>query len=67
MVTFAEKINEIAFKDGDVLIIGNEANGITEQTQNNAYRRVTIPMSGKAESLNASVAAAIASWEMMKR
>ncbi len=63
----AEDINKVEFKDGDVLIIGNEANGITETTQNNAYKRVTIPMLGKAESLNASVAAAIASWEMMKR
>ena len=31
-----------------------------------AYRRVTIPMKGKAESLNAAAAAAIAVWEMMK-
>lgn len=63
----ADKITEIDFKDGDVIIIGNEANGILDETQKNAFKRVTIPMSGKAESLNASVAAAIASWEMMKR
>ena len=31
-----------------------------------ADNRITIKMSGKAESLNASVAAAISIWEMMK-
>ena len=48
------------------MIIGNEANGLTGETVKNSDFAVTIPMKGKAESLNASVAASIAAWEMMK-
>ena len=62
----ATPINEISFKDGDILLIGNEANGLTDKVKNNA-KRVTIKMSGKAESLNAAAAAAIAMWEMVKK
>ena len=62
----AQSIKEQEFKDGSVVIIGNEANGITEQTKAAADRLVTIPMRGRAESLNAAAAAAIAVWEMMK-
>ena len=62
----AESIKEQSFNDGSVVIIGNEANGITEETIAAADRLVTIPMRGRAESLNAAAAAAIAIWEMMK-
>lgn len=54
------------FSDGSVLIIGNEANGLTDEMKNAAEKRITIPMNGRAESLNAAAAAAIAIWEMMK-
>ena len=59
-------ITSIDFSDGSVLMIGNEANGLTDTAKNIADFNITIPMSGKAESLNASVAAAIAIGEMMK-
>ena len=62
----AEKINDITIKNGVVFIIGNEANGLTDETKNKLDRLVTIPMNGRAESLNAAVAAAILMWEMMK-
>lgn len=62
----AESIKEQEFPCGSVVIIGNEANGITKETKAAADRLVTIPMRGRAESLNAAAAAAIAVWEMMK-
>ena len=62
----AESIKEQSFSDGSVVIIGNEANGITDETKSAADRLITIPMRGRAESLNAAAAAAIAVWEMMK-
>ncbi len=62
----AESITDFTFKDGDVLLIGNEANGLTENTKNGANYSITIKMNGKAESLNAAAAAAIAMWEMIK-
>ena len=59
-------ITDIEFNNGSVVIIGNEANGITEETKKASDELITIPMSGNAESLNAAVAAAISIWEMMK-
>jgi TrmH family RNA methyltransferase len=49
-----------------VLIIGNEGNGISEDTLLLSTHRITIPMKGKAESLNASAAATVLIWEFMK-
>lgn len=62
----AAKITDCDFKNGSVVVIGNEANGLTDKMKNIADAAVTIPMAGRAESLNAAVAAAIAIWEMMK-
>lgn len=62
----AEKINEINFSSGVFLIIGNEGNGIQKSTAERCDLRVTIPMKGNAESLNASMAACIAMWEVLK-
>ena len=60
-------ITDVDFSDGCVVIIGNEANGITDETKAFSDELITIPMSGNAESLNAAVAAAISVWEMMKK
>lgn len=40
-------------------IIGNEGSGITEEIMEIADHRISIPMSGKVESLNAAVSAAV--------
>lgn len=61
-----EKIIDISFKTPCVVVIGNEGNGIKQETVDVCNKKITIPMDGKAESLNASVAAAILIWEMMK-
>ena len=62
----AKSITNVSFAEGSVVMIGNEANGLTSETCNNADEKITIKMTGKAESLNAATAAAIAIWEMMK-
>ncbi len=41
------------------IMIGNEANGLTDEAAQQADVRVRIPMDGQVESLNAAVAAAI--------
>ena len=48
------------------VIIGNEGNGIKENTLKDCDCMLTIPMLGRAESLNASSAAAIVLWEMQR-
>ena len=45
---------------------GNEGNGVSKEVKAFSDRFITIPMGGKAESLNASAAATITMWEMMK-
>ena len=45
-------------KEG-ILIIGNEANGISDEVMQLVNEKITIPKIGKAESLNAAVATGI--------
>jgi len=49
------------------IIIGNEANGVREDLLNKADLKVKIPMLGKTESLNASVAASIMMYEYTRQ
>ena len=62
----AEKVTEICFQEPCAVVVGNEGNGIRPETASSCRHKITIPMNGKAESLNASVAAAILIWEMVK-
>ena len=53
--------------EGAVLVIGNEAHGITPEVRQQVTHRVTIPnRGGTAESLNASVACAILLAELLR-
>lgn len=49
------------------VIIGNEANGISEEVAQKADMLVKIPMPGKSESLNASVAASLLMYEVVRQ
>ncbi|MDP4179660.1 MAG: 23S rRNA (guanosine(2251)-2'-O)-methyltransferase RlmB [Bacillota bacterium] len=53
--------------DNIAIIIGNEGNGISNETADSADILVKIPMHGKAESLNASVAAGILMYEIVRK
>ena len=54
------------FSGGGICVIGNEANGISDRVSELADDLITIKMLGRAESLNASVAASITMWEMLR-
>lgn len=54
-------------KQGIALIIGNEANGISDNIAVKAHMLVKLPMFGNAESLNASVAAGILIYEAVRQ
>ena len=54
------------YKGGKALFIGNEGNGLTDQLTDKADVLVRIPMEGKLESLNASVAAGILLYRMYR-
>ena len=49
-----------------VLIIGNEGNGISGPVKAEATHHLKLPMYGGAESLNASVAAGIMMYDLMR-
>lgn len=66
VVEEADRITDVSFSGPRVLYIGNEGNGLDERIASACARRVTIPMKGNAESLNAAAAAAILMWEMTK-
>lgn len=50
-----------------IIVIGNEANGVSKEIQKIADKKVKIPMLGKTESLNASVATAIMIYEYVRQ
>ena len=49
------------------IVIGNEANGVSKEIQDIADKKVKIPMLGKTESLNASVATGIVLYEYVRQ
>jgi TrmH family RNA methyltransferase len=51
----------------DVVVIGNEGHGLTEATVAACNGCVIIPMTDRAESFNAAVAASILMWEFIGR
>lgn len=62
----AKHITELDFSLPSACIIGNEANGVEDEVKAVSDMLITIPMLGRAESLNASVAASITMWEMLR-
>ncbi|MBQ3284949.1 MAG: RNA methyltransferase [Ruminococcus sp.] len=57
-------LNDCSFEGAALAVVGNEGNGLTPDTVKACTHKLYIPMSGKAESLNVSAAAAIILWEM---
>lgn len=62
----AEAVLKVDFSQPSVMAVGNEGNGLTEEAVSACAKCVTIPMLGRAESLNAASSAAILMWEMMR-
>ena len=53
--------------DKKVIVIGNEAKGVSKEILNVSDAKIKIPMLGKTESLNASVATGIIIYEYVRR
>ena len=64
----AQPLPELDFSRGlHAVFVGNEGNGLTPETIARCGHGVTIPMAGRAESLNASAAATILLWELTRK
>ena len=50
-----------------IIVIGNESNGVSKEIQDMADEKAKIPMLGRTESLNASVAAGIVMYEYVRQ
>lgn len=64
--TDAENINICGFGGKQAVFIGNEGNGLPKEISARCNRRITIPMNGSINSLNAAMAAGIIMWELKK-
>ena len=62
----ATDIRNVSMEGGVICCVGNEGSGLSEETISECTVPVTIPMSGRAESFNASAAAAILAWELKR-
>lgn len=58
---------EADIKDNTVIVMGNEANGISNEVASKCNTRITIPMQGGAESLNVAVCCAMVLYEQMRQ
>lgn len=54
-----ENIYQTDFGSEGLILLGNEGNGIRPEIQPLISRKITIPQTGKAESLNVAIAAAV--------
>ena len=55
------------FKKPTAIVLGSEADGLSEFWISNADQRIKIPMKGYSDSLNVSVSAAILTFEAMRQ
>jgi tRNA G18 (ribose-2'-O)-methylase SpoU len=58
---------EYNFNEIVAIIIGNDALGISDETMSNCDEVIKIPLLGKKQSLNVSVACSIACYEYLKQ
>ena len=61
-----ESIYDIDYKK-KVIVIGNEANGVSKEVLELSDTKVKIPMPGKTESLNAAVATGVILYEYVRQ
>lgn len=59
----ATPLNLIRFIGSEVIVIGNEGHGVSQEILDKSDLNIVIPMVGDAESLNAGVAASIIMYE----
>jgi len=70
IVTYAahlkgENYSREEFPDKTAILIGNEANGLSDEVSEEADRLIKIPMHGQVESLNAAIATSILMYQIM--
>lgn len=60
-------VQDMIFSRDNFVLVGNEAQGISESIRGLNLPKVSIPRIGEGESLNAGVSGSLIAWEMAKR
>ncbi len=63
----AEWYHDIDYRGSTAIVMGTEADGLTDSWLNYATKRIKIPMMGKIDSLNVSVSTAVLTFEAMRQ
>jgi TrmH family RNA methyltransferase len=58
---------EMDLRQPIALVIGSEADGVSESARKLAHQKISVPMSGNIESLNAGVAGSILMFEVVRQ
>lgn len=66
-LTASKPYDEINYKTPSAIILGTEATGLSDIWLENATQNIIIPMQGKIDSMNVSVAAAIVIFEALRQ
>jgi tRNA G18 (ribose-2'-O)-methylase SpoU len=61
-----ESWGDVALRSGVALVLGNEARGLSQDVAPHIRRWVNLPMRGKAESLNVSVAGGVLMYQWLR-
>ncbi len=67
MMEGSQCYDQVDYQQPVGIVIGNEANGISEEVGQRLTGRIRIPMEGELESLNAAVAAAVVMYEAARQ
>jgi TrmH family RNA methyltransferase len=72
IVTFSAHLQGTSFYDQNyrkptAFVIGNEGNGLTDAVSSVTCQKISIPMRGQVESLNAATAATVLMYEAMRQ
>lgn len=59
--------DRVSYLGKTAILIGNEANGLSDQATALSDQRIKIPMEGQVESLNAAIAAAVLMYESYRQ
>jgi len=65
VVRGGREYHDVDFRAPSVVLIGNEADGLDEETIARCDQTISISMSGRSESLNAGVAASLVAFEAL--
>ena len=66
-LTASKNYTTVNFKEATAIVVGTEANGLSNTWLNNSDQNIIIPMQGEIDSMNVSVSAAILIFEAKRQ